>query len=145
MYVLAILACAADGVHAVGGLEEEGRGQAVQVHRRPRLLYVIFVCVYIYIYTSTYTCVYIYIYIYAYTYIYVYVYMCVYIYNRHLGLINAPPPYLLFSSKRPFSLLIYYQKGQTYTKLWPRLYYSPLMGAPLSENKIWDFCIINVT
>ena len=44
-----------------------------------------------------------------------------YIYNRHLGLINAPP-YLCFSSKRPFSLLIYYQKGQTYTQFWPRPY-----------------------
>ena len=38
-------------------------------------------------------------------------------YNRHLGLINAPPPYLLSSSKRPFSLFIYYQHGKTYTNL----------------------------
>ena len=42
------------------------------------------------------------------------------IYNPHLGLINAPPPYFCFSSKRPFSLLIYYQKGQKYTNFWPR-------------------------
>ena len=35
------------------------------------------------------------------------------VYNRHLGLTNAPPPYLCFSSKRPFSLFIYYQNGQT--------------------------------
>ena len=54
------------------------------------------------------------------TYIYIYIY--IYMYNPHLGLISAPPPYLLFSSKRPFSLFIYYQKGQTHTKLWPRLY-----------------------
>ena len=37
-------------------------------------------------------------------------------YNRHLGLINAAPPLICcFSSKRPFKLFIYYQKGQTYT------------------------------
>ena len=34
------------------------------------------------------------------------------------------PTYLCFSSKRPFSLLIYYQTGQIYTKLWPRPYQS---------------------
>ena len=32
--------------------------------------------------------------------------------NPHLGLINAPPPYLFSPSKRPFSLFIYYQKGR---------------------------------
>ena len=40
----------------------------------------------------------------------------------HLGLINAPPLICFCSSKRPFSLFIYYQTGQTYIKLWPRLY-----------------------
>ena len=50
-------------------------------------------------------------YVCVYIYIYIYIYIC----NRHLGLINAPP-LIYFSSKRPFSLLIYYQKGQTYTK-----------------------------
>ena len=29
-------------------------------------------------------------------YIYICIYIYIYIYNRHLGLINAPPPYLLF-------------------------------------------------
>ena len=43
-------------------------------------------------------------------------------YNPHLGLINAPPPYLFVSSKRPLSLFIYYQKGKTYTEFWPRPY-----------------------
>ena len=38
------------------------------------------------------------------------IHMCVCIYNRHLGLINAPPPYLCFSSKRPFSLLFLLSK-----------------------------------
>ena len=45
-------------------------------------------------------------------------------YNLHLGLINALPPDLLFSLKRPCSLFIDYQKDQTYTKFWPRLYES---------------------
>ena len=74
-----------------------------------------------------------------YVYIYIYMYMCIhiyiYIYNRHFGLINAPP-LISFSSKRPCSLLIYYQKGRKYTKLWPRLYQSyfpPHGGTPLRE------------
>ena len=50
----------------------------------------------------------------------IYIYIYIYIYNLHLGLINAPP-YFVFSSKRPFSLFIYYQTGQKYTNLWPRL------------------------
>ena len=40
--------------------------------------------------------------------IYIYIYICI---NPHLGLINAPPLIVVFSSKRPFSLFIYYQKG----------------------------------
>ena len=43
-----------------------------------------------------------------YTYIYIYIYMS----NLHLGLISAPSPYFVFSSKRPFSLFIYYQNDQ---------------------------------
>ena len=35
---------------------------------------------------------------------------------------KRPPPLFVFSSKRPFSLFIYYQKGQKSTKLWPRPY-----------------------
>ena len=50
------------------------------------------------------------------------IYIYIYIYNPHLGLINGPPPLFVFPSKRPFSLFIYYQKGQTSTKFWPRLY-----------------------
>ena len=46
----------------------------------------------------------------------------IYIYNPHLGLINAPPLICWFPSKRPLSLFIYYQKGQTSTNFWPRLY-----------------------
>ena len=53
---------------------------------------------------------------------YIYIYREREIYNRHLGLINPPPLICFVSSKRPLSLLIYYQKGQTHTKLWPRLY-----------------------
>ena len=53
-------------------------------------------------------------------YIYIYIYIC--IYNRHRGLINAPPHLFVFFLQTTFSLLIYYHKGQTYTKLWPRLY-----------------------
>ena len=55
---------------------------------------------------------------YIHTRVFMYVYMC----NPHLGLINAPTPYFVFPSKRPFSLFIYYQTYQTYTKFWPRLY-----------------------
>ena len=53
--------------------------------------------------------------------------------NPHLGLINASPPLLLFSSKRPFSLYIYYQQGQKYTKKYGQDFInhiSPLMGGP---------------
>ena len=53
-----------------------------------------------------------------------YIYIYIYMYNPHLGSISAPPPYLLFSSKRPFSLFIYYQTDKKYTKFWPRLYQS---------------------
>ena len=44
-----------------------------------------------------------------------------YVCNPHLGLINGPPLFC-FSQKQLLSLLIYYQKGQTYYKFWPRLY-----------------------
>ena len=54
----------------------------------------------------------------------VYMYIYIYIYNLHLGLINAPP-YVISPSKRYLSLLIYYQKGQTYIKCWPNLVHYP--------------------
>ena len=65
------------------------------------------------------------------TYIYIYIYISlspslslyIYIYIESPPWINKrPPPYFCCSSKRPFSLFIYYQQGQTYTQLWPRLY-----------------------
>ena len=101
------------------------------------------------------TCMYIYIYIYrererdvytyVYVYIYIYIHIYIYIYNPHLGLINAF--FLCFSSKRPLSLLIYYQTGHKHTKYGQDVikHISPLMGGPLCENQIWDFYTINVT
>ena len=60
--------------------------------------------VYIYIYTHTYIYIYIYTYIYVYLYknislslsIYIYIYIYTWTYNPHLGLINDPPPLILF-------------------------------------------------
>ena len=73
-----------------------------------------------------------------------------YTYNPHLGLINAPPPYCLFSSKRPFSLSIYYQKGQNYINYGQDLidHISPLMGGtPLRESNmglLYNQCYLNL-
>ena len=72
---------------------------------------------YIYIYTY----IYIYMCISLSLYIYIYIYIYIYVYIKSPPWINKPPLFL-FSSKRPLSLLVYYQKGQTYTTLWPRLY-----------------------
>ena len=77
---------------------------------------------YIYIYICLYVCMYACMYVYIYTCVYIYIY--IYTYNNLLGLIIAPPSYVCFSSKRPFSLCIYYQQGQTYTQFWPKLYSS---------------------
>ena len=65
--------------------------------------------IYIYMFIYTYLSIYLSIYLSMYIYIYIYIYTC----NPHLGLIHAP--YFLFPSKRPFSLFIYYPKGQKYT------------------------------
>ena len=43
-----------------------------------------------------YVYIYIYIYVYTYTHVYIYIYICIYICNLHLGLINTPPPLILF-------------------------------------------------
>ena len=43
-------------------------------------------------------------------------------YNPHLGLISVPPLIVVFPQSDICSLFIYYQKDQTYTKFWPRLY-----------------------
>ena len=77
------------------------------------------VCVCIYIYIYIHVCMYIYIYIHTCMCIYIYICIHTYMYNRHLGLINAP--YFYFSSKRPLSLFIYYQINKKYTQFWPRL------------------------
>ena len=91
--------------------------------------------------------IYIYIYIYTYAYmlylyIYTHVYVCVCIYNPHLGLINTSPPYLCFSSKRPFSLFIYYQKGQKYTQITAKtllIIFPPSWGDPFARIKYGTF------
>ena len=49
------------------------------------------------------------------------IYIYIYIYIKSPPWINKPPLFLFFP-KRPFSLFIYYQKGQTYTKFLPRRY-----------------------
>ena len=46
-----------------------------------------------------------------YTYIYVYIY--IYLFPPWIN--KGIPPYLFSPSKRPFSLFIYYKKGQKYT------------------------------
>ena len=72
----------------------------------------------------------------------------VYTYYPHLGLINALPPHLCVSSKRPFSLFIDYQKGQArnmqnYGQDFIN-HISPLMGGPLCENKIGVYIYIYI-
>ena len=77
-----------------------------------------------------------------------YIYIYIYIYNRHLGLINAPPPY--FVCLPPNDLFHYSftinkaRHIQNYGQDFINHIY-PLMGGPLCENNILDFYTINVT
>ena len=86
-----------------------------------------------------------YIYIYIYTYIHIYIY--IYMYNRHLGLINAPPPYLFFLQTTSFTIDSLSKRPEIYKIVAKTLFiiFPPSWGDPLCENKIWHLYLINVT
>ena len=75
------------------------------------------------------------------------VYIYIYIYNSHLGLINAPPPYFIFPPNDLFHYCLTIKKARHIQNYGQDFIYhiSPLMGGPLCENKIWHLYIINIT
>ena len=80
-------------------------------------------------------------------YICICVYVYSYVYNRHLGLINAPPLICVFPPNDLFHDWFTIKKArhiQNYGQDFIN-HISPLMGGPLCENKTWHFYIINVT
>ena len=68
-------------------------------------------------------------------------------YNRHLGLINAPPLFICFLQTTSFTIDLLSKRPDIYTIMAKTLLIilPPSWGGPLCENKIWHFYIINVT
>ena len=63
-------------------------------------------------------------------YMYIYIYIYIYVYNRHLGLINAPPPYVCFPPNDLVHYSFTFKKARHIQNYGQDLINHTLMGGP---------------